>query len=589
MCLHVDAQVNRHSYSSPDKISYRHLSWKANIDFEKKEIRAQASFHLLHHSAAEEIILDVKGLVIDEVNVDGISTPWQVEHKDPILGSALRIPLSAQSKELKVAYHTTSESDALLWVEGDLPFLFTQSQAILARTWIPCQDLPAVRFTYDAEVTVPAHLLPLMSARNPKQLKESREATSTYHFDQPKPIPSYLMALAVGNIEYRAISPRAGVYATPQLITEATEELSDLEKMIAAAEGLYGPYQWEQFDVLILPPAFPFGGMENPMLTFATPTILAGDKSLVSLIAHELAHSWSGNLVTNETWNDFWLNEGFTVYFELRIMEALYGKEVSEMLAALNIQDLYHTIAELHPNDTRLKLELDGRDPDDGMNDIAYNKGYWLLRTIEERVGRVKFDRFLKKYFTEHAFQVMNTERFIEILHRELLDPGNAKYIGVNQWVYQPNIPDNAYPIVSQRIVEVDKLVVLYNNDSLSNNQIPWKNWTYQEQYRFLTNVKFHSLDQFHAWDAFHHVSKTKNKEILFAWILKSIEMNDQSQHAQDVLTQFLGEVGRRKFIAPLYKKLVHEGRSDEAKNYLERYKGVYHSVTRQTVMDFWK
>jgi aminopeptidase N len=589
MCLHVQAQVHNHSFSEPSKVTYGHLSWKADVDFKHQQIIASATYQLVHKAASDYLILDIKGLNVQTVEVDGQSVPWQIEEKDPILGSALRIPISSTSKEVVVKYNTTEKSDALLWVEGEHPFLFTQSQAILARTWIPCQDLPAVRFTYDATVTVPASLLPLMSARNPKVLKQENNATITYSFEQPKPIPSYLLALAVGNIEYRAISQRAGVYATPQLIAEATEELSDLEKMITAAEGLYGPYQWEQFDVLILPPAFPFGGMENPMLTFATPTILAGDKSLVSLIAHELAHSWSGNLVTNETWNDFWLNEGFTVYFELRIMEALYGKEISEMLAALNIQDLYHTIAELHPNDTHLKLDLDGRDPDDGMNDIAYNKGYWLLRTIEERVGRVKFDRFLKKYFTEHAFQVMNTERFIEILHRELLDPGNAQYIGVNQWVYQPKIPQNAYPIVSERIVKVDELVALYNNDSLSNDQIPWKKWTYQEQYRFLTNVKFKSLEQFHSWDQFHQVSSTKNKEILFAWILKSIEMNDQSAHAQKVLTSFLGEVGRRKFIAPLYKKLIHEGRSNEAKDYLEKFKGVYHAVTRQTVMDFWK
>ena len=589
MCIHVKAQVSNHSFSEPSKVTYSHLSWKAEVDFKLQQITAIAAYRLVQKAASDHLILDVKGLNIQLVEVDGVSVPWQVEEKDPILGSALHIPVSSTSKEVVVKYNTTEKSDALLWVEGEYPFLFTQSQAILARTWIPCQDLPAVRFTYDATVTVPAQLLPLMSARNPKMLKQENNATITYSFEQPKPIPSYLMALAVGNIVYSPISERAGVYATPQMIQEAAEELSDLEKMIAAAEALYGPYQWERFDVLILPPAFPFGGMENPMLTFATPTILAGDKSLVSLIAHELAHSWSGNLVTNETWNDFWLNEGFTVYFELRIMESLYGKEISEMLAALNIQDLYHTIAELHPNDTRLKLDLDGRDPDDGMNDIAYNKGYWLLRTIEERVGRVKFDRFLKKYFTEHAFQVMNTERFIEILHRELLDPGNANYIGGKRWVYEPNIPDNAYPIVSDRIVKVDEMVSNYNSGVISNGDIPWKSWTYQEQYRFLTNVKFASLEQFHDWDKSHRVSSTRNKEILFAWILKSIEMNDQSQHAQQVLTQFLGEVGRRKFIAPLYKKLIHEGRSNEAKNYLDLYKGVYHSVTRQTVLDFWK
>jgi len=588
MCLHVDAQVNRHSYSSPDKISYRHLSWKANIDFEKKEIRAQASFHLLHHSAAEEIVLDVKGLVIDQVNVDGVSTPWQVEHQDPILGSALRIPLNAQSKELKVAYHTTNESDALLWVEGDLPFLFTQSQAILARTWIPCQDLPAVRFTYDAEVTVPAHLLPLMSARNPKQLKESREATSTYHFEQPKPIPSYLMALAVGNIEYRAISPRAGVYATPQLITEATEELSDLEKMIAAAEGLYGPYQWEQFDVLILPPAFPFGGMENPMLTFATPTILAGDKSLVSLIAHELAHSWSGNLVTNETWDDFWLNEGFTVYFEQRIMEAVYGAERAEMLAQLARQDLDATVAELDPRDTHLKLALENRNPDDGMNDIAYNKGYFFLRLIEQTVGREKFDLFLKNYFTSHAFQVMDTESFLTYLKENLINEELEKQIDIQAWVYGPGLPSNIPSVNSKKLDEVDAIRSMWETGKPAEDIIPWNDWSYQERYRFISNFSSAvTLNMMTSFDSRYKVTQIGNNEVLFAWLEQSILHKYTPAYGR--LEEFLTHVGRRKFVAPLFEAMVKTGQVDLAKKIYTKARPTYHAVTVSTIDEMLK
>ena len=325
------------------------------------------------------------------------------------------------------------------------------------------------------------------------------------------------------------------------------------------------------------------------MLTFATPTILAGDKSLVSLIAHELAHSWSGNLVTNETWNDFWLNEGFTVYFEFRIMEELYGYEVSEMLAALAVQDLYSTIEELHPDDTRLKLKLDERDPDDGMNDIAYNKGYWFLRTIEERVGRDKFDRFLKNYFTQHAFKVMNTERFIEIIRTQLLDPGNYRYIGPDQWIYEAGVPKNAYPIVSERIEKVDQWVEAYRLDAGMMKNMPWKEWMYQEQYRFLTKVKFKSLEDLKAFDAQWKVSSTGNKEILFAWILQTIEIGDRSKESTQVLTQFLSTVGRRKFISPLYKSLKVHGRQPEAVKYMEQYEKTYHAVTRQTVWGFLK
>ncbi|MBL0317256.1 MAG: hypothetical protein IPP69_16430 [Flavobacteriales bacterium] len=300
---------------------------------------------------------------------------------------------------VEIDYKTSPDAEALLWVEGEKPFLFTQSQAILARTWVPCQDSPGVRITYNADVTVPSDLMALMSAENPQQ----KSSDGKYHFKMDQPIPSYLMALAVGDVVFREIGPRTGVYAIPSLADAAANEFSDMQKMVDEAEKLYGSYVWGRYDLLILPPAFPFGGMENPKLTFATPTIIAGDKSLVSLVAHELAHSWSGNLVTNSTWDDFWLNEGFTVYFEQRIMEAVYGRERSEMLATLSRQDLDATIADIstseHPEDSKLKLALEGRSPDDGMTDIAYNKGYFFLRLIEETVGRERFDKFLKVFY----------------------------------------------------------------------------------------------------------------------------------------------------------------------------------------------
>src|SRR5690606_1977052 len=300
------------------------------------------------------------------------------------------------------------------------PILFTQSQAILARSWIPCQDSPGVRFTYDANVTVPKDLLALMSASNP----QAKNATGEYHFTMKQPIPSYLLALAVGDIGFKAISDRSGVYAEQPVVEKAAWEFADLEKMIAGAEALYGPYRWERYDVLVLPPSFPFGGMENPRLTFATPTILAGDRSLVALVAHELAHSWSGNLVTNANWNDFWPNEGFTVYFEQRIMEAVYGREYSEMLASLSYEGVVDEVNDFmgsKPEATKLALQLEGQNPDDGMNSIAYDKGYLFLRLLEETVGRQPFDAFLKDYFNTYQFGVMTTERFDSLLHADLL------------------------------------------------------------------------------------------------------------------------------------------------------------------------
>ena len=284
-----------------------------------------------------------------------------------------------------------------------------------------------------------------MSAENPTAVN----AEAVYSFAMPHPVPSYLLALAVGELEFRPLggSPRAGVYAEPPVVEKAAAEFADTEKMIAAAEALYGPYRWGRYDLLVLPPSFPFGGMENPRLTFATPTIIAGDRSLVSLVAHELAHSWSGNLVTNATWNDFWLNEGFTTYFEMRIMEAVYGREHSEMLAALAHQDLADAVAEAGATspDTHLRLNLAGRNPDEGVTSIPYDKGYFFLRLIEETVGREAWDAFLRGYFDTFAFQSMDTDGFLAYLREKLLAgrPGVEEKLQIAAWVDGPGIPAN--------------------------------------------------------------------------------------------------------------------------------------------------
>ena len=346
------------------------------------------------------------------------------------------------------------------------PFLFTQSEAILARSWVPCQDSPSIRFTYDAEVTVPANLLALMSASNPRE----KNTTGIYQFAMRQPIPSYLLALSVGDIKFHEISQRSGIYAEPSLVDTAAWEFADLEKMIAGAEALYGKYRWDQYDVIVLPPSFPFGGMENPRLTFATPTILAGDRSLTSLIAHELAHSWSGNLVTNATWDDFWLNEGFTVYFEHRIMEKLYGRDYSEMLALLALQDLHETVDDMKAKnlygDTKLKLNLVGRNPDEGVTDIAYDKGYFFLRSIEEQHGRDKFDGFVKDYFNENAFKAMDTDGFIAYLKNYY----QTKYSitiedsFLNAWIFTEGLPANCPKPVSTRFEKVDDFSQQWKN-----------------------------------------------------------------------------------------------------------------------------
>jgi aminopeptidase N len=570
-----------HSFSHPNDVRVKHLSWNANVDFATKTIQASATYDIEHLSDTNRIVFDMKGLKIQKVLIDGKPTIFEIGEEREFLGSPLSVEIDSTTKQVTIDYSTPAGAEALLWVEGEKPFLFTQSQAILARTWLPCQDSPGLRITYDAKVTVPKDLMALMSAENPTTLSKD----GVYSFKMEQPIPTYLMALAVGDIRFKAIGDRTGVYAIPSVIDAAAYEFEDMQKMLLAAENLYGEYVWGRYDVLVLPAAFPFGGMENPRITFATPTIIAGDKSLVSLIAHELAHSWSGNLVTNSTWNDFWLNEGFTVYFEERIMEAVYGREYSEMLAQLSRKELDATITEIgavNQKDTWLKLELEGRNPDDAMTDIAYNKGYFFLRLCEETIGREKWDVFLKKYFTEHAFQVMDTEQFLEYFKKNLASENIEQKININDWVYAPGIPANIPLVKSDKMEKVKATAVDWSSRKKKTSQISWSEWSYQEKVYFLNEIEVENIDRMKELDKAFSISNTNNNEVLFSWLMRAVKIKYTASYPR--LEEFLTTVGRRKFVAPLYEELVATEQIPLAKDIYAKARPSYHSVTTETI-----
>ena len=584
--LNMKRATDHHSYSKPEEAVVTHLEWDANVDFETRIINATANYLIKTSEDAKRILFDIRELDILSVRVDGIETSFEIGDEQAFIGSPLSIPLSPSSKRVSIAYNTQPGADAFLWVEGSEnsnPFLFTQSQAILARTWIPCQDSPGVRFTYSAQVQVPKDLMALMSAVNPTE----KSADGVYTFVMDQPIPSYLLALAVGDVEFRSVGEHTGVYATPDLIDAAEYEFGEMEDLLVAAEGLYGKYAWERYDLLVLPAAFPFGGMENPRLTFATPTIIAGDRSLVSLVAHELAHSWSGNLVTNSTWDDFWLNEGFTVYFEQRIMEAVYGRDISEMLATLSYRGLVDEVSEimdLNPDDTHLRLHLKGRNPDDGMTAIAYDKGYLFLRMIEENVGREKFDDFLSTYFKKHAFTVMDTDNFIEYIERVLLsDEETRNAVNLTAWIDGAGLPDNCPDVYSERIEKVDNAVAKWAEGGLNTSDIPWSEWLYQERYRFLKSIPASvTVEKLDELNVTFKVSGTGNNEVLFAWLEQSILKQHTASYPR--LESFLINVGRRKFLTPLYKALLETGQTQMAKDIYEKARPNYHSVSTGTM-----
>lgn len=577
-----------HTQSNADSIRLSHLDLDIQVDFDKKQISGKAAWDISNPGQLQVLKLDTYDLTIDSVLADGHRADFQLAAPVEHLGSRLNIPIDAHTSRVTIFYKTGTDARALQWLtpaqtmDKKHPFLYTQSESIYARSWIPAPDGPGIRFTYTARVTVPKGLLALMSAENPQQVNDS----GVYHFKMDTPVPAYLMALAVGDIRFRSIDDRTGVYAEPNMIDKAAYELADMGKMVHTAEALYGPYRWGRYDVLVLPPGFPIGGMENPRLTFATPTIIAGDRSLVNLIAHELAHSWSGNLVTNKTWNDFWLNEGFTVYFERRISEAMNGKSYADMLWELGYQDLETAVNDLGKDskDTHLKLDLTGRDPDDGLTDIAYEKGALFLKLIENNVGRERFDAFLKKYFDDHAFKTISTEEFLDYLNAHLIkgDKELEQKLNINAWVYGPGIPANAPRADMERFNKVNAEREKFLHGTAPSALLT-KGWTTHEWLHFLrkmprplTEQQMASLD-----DAFHF-TQTGNSEIADLWFIMSLAANYTPAYAN--MEKFLSTVGRRKFIEPLYEEMMQTGKQEMAKKLYTQYRRNYHPLAQMTL-----
>jgi leukotriene-A4 hydrolase len=595
LLLALAGAADPHSLGNPEVVRPTHLSLDLDLRFAEKSIRGRCDLTLAYpsgRSAARELDLDTRGLAIDAVTDarTGRTLAHRLDAAVPLLGQRLRITLPLpRPRVVRVSYHTAPDATALQWLEprqttsGAMPFLFTQSETIHARTWIPTVDSPGVRTTYDATVHVPPGMVAVMSAES----VAANPARGLFRFRMPQAIPSYLIALAAGEVVFRPLSPRTGVYAEPAVVERAAREFVDVEKMMKAAEALYGPYRWGRWDTVVLPPSFPFGGMENPRLTFATPTIIAGDRSLVNVLAHELAHSWSGNLVTNATWNDFWLNEGFTRYFESRIVEALYGPEVADMQMLLGQRSLRAEVEQLskeHPDDTRLHLDMAGRDPDDATNSIAYEKGANLLRMLEKRFGRERFDLFLNRYFAAHAFQSVTTATFVDFLKADLFkgDADAWRAAGVSDWIDGRGIPATM-DVPRSAAFERTKAAAEAFTASGAMDAVH-ADWTTPEWLDFLANLpKDLSVAQMTALDDRFHLTQSGNSEILFGWLRHAIRSNYEPAYAR--LEEFLTHQGRMKFVRPLFGAMQeNEKTRDLARRIYEKARPTYHPLAVQSV-----
>ncbi|MGI4843933.1 MAG: M1 family metallopeptidase [Janthinobacterium lividum] len=583
------------SYAKYDQVKTTALHLDLKADFARKTLAGYADLTLNWvDKSANTLDLDTRELKISKIEAQDAKGAWKpvkytLDKLDAEKGQALHIALPGQPGKVRIHYQTAPTAPALQWLtpkqtmSGKYPFMFSQSQPIAARSFVPIQDTPAVRFTYTARIQAPEGMRVVMSADNdPKATGKGG-----WKFTMPQPVPSYLIAIGIGELEARTLGPRTGVYAEPMRIKAAEYELADTEKMVAAAESLYGPYRWGRYDMLVLPPSFPIGGMENPRLTFLTPTMIAGDRSLVDLVSHELAHSWSGNLVTNASWKHWWLNEGFTTYVTTRILEKMYGEEVATMNLQLEQEEALDSLEDI----PKAKQALVTRDPDTSSEHytdegLAYPKGAWFLRTLEQRAGRAAFDTFLRSWFDQHAFQSVTTDQFVAFLRANLLakNPKIMSDAELDEWLYGPGIPASATKAVSTRLAKLNDTTARWLKGDIKTAQLPAKDWSAAEWMKFLNDIdnkadaaKLEELDKAYG------LAKTGNNEVAFRFYRAAVHAGYRGIRPN--LEAFLMSVGRQKFVVPLYGALRA---SAEDRAWAERvYKAArerYHPETQGSV-----
>jgi aminopeptidase N len=561
------------SFANVTAFVTRHLTLDLQADFDASRLRGTATLDLERRDPlASELVLDTRDLDIAGVDVSDGSrewTPaaWRLATGSPALGTPLHVTMPAGARRVRLSYASSPAARGLQWLAPAQtggkrhPFLFSQAEAIQARSFIPLQDTPGVRLTYDATLRVPAGLTAVMAAESLPD--PTAAAAGVFRFRMPQAVPSYLIALAAGDLRFRALGPRTGVWAEPSMVDAAAHEFADTERMLAAAEALFGPYRWGRYDLLVLPPSFPFGGMENPRLTFATPTVIVGDKSLVALVAHELAHSWSGNLTTNATWRDFWLNEGFTVYVERRILEFLYGRPRADMEAVIGLADLAQARQTLDvPGDRTLLPDLTGRDPDDAFSSVPYEQGALLLTFLESRVGRAALDPFIRSWFDRHAFQSVTTADFLAFLQTHLLaaHPGAVTDEEIETFLHSETVPPFAVLPKSDALTRVeaarDAWLARPPAEGLPALASAAAGWSTHEWVHFLESLPDTTgTDRLAALDRQFHLTDARNPEIAHVWFRRAIACRYEA--AYPALERYLLAIGRRKLIVPLYRDLA--------------------------------
>jgi leukotriene-A4 hydrolase len=579
----IQSGLDYHSFANIEQFSVTRLELDLRVDSAARVLRGVVALQVKRlDPGATQLILDTRDLTVTEVSEKAqgvlgatsktettwVGRPFHFERKDPILGQALviELPPSKKSTEfIRIDYETSPTAPGLQWVAANetagrrQPFLFTQSEPIGTRSWIPLQDTPQVRVTYTATIHTSSDVLAVMSAKSDAGgTDRSVKRNGEYAFIMPDAVPPHSIALAVGDLAFKATGPRTGVYADRSVIKAAAVEFADAESMIETAEKLLGPYRWDRYDVLVMPPSFPAGGMGNPRLAFVTPTVIVGDKSLVSVIARELGSSWSGNLVTNATWRDLWLNEGFSDYLESRIMNAVYGEGREMMERVLGLRSLREEFATLTPKDQWLAVDLRDRDPEEAFSSVPDEKGRLFLTFLDARFGRERFDAFLRGYFDHFSFKSVTSEQFVSYLQENLLDrfPGIVTRDQVMAWTFGPGIPPDAVLPSTDAFAGVDAARTAWAGGKVAAKKLESRGWVAQQWVYFLdgmppqlTTAQVAELDQAFGF------ARSANAEIAQSWFVLAIR--HQYQPSDVRLEQYLKTIGRRKLIAPMYREMM--------------------------------
>lgn len=580
------ARTDPHSYFDDSQPRVRHWRLRLRADFDRKVLDGEVALEFAG-PAVGALDLDTKGLTIKRAaGGNGAALPYELGPEEPILGRRLRLILPSGTRTASVFYETSPEASGLQWLAPEQtagkakPFLFSQCQAIHARSVVPCQDSAAARVTYEAEVTVPEGLTAVMSA-GPKGDAAAGPGLKTFKFKMPQPIPSYLFALAVGELEGRDLSKRSRVWAEPATVEKAAWEFAEVESIIAKAESLFGSYDWDRFDMLVLPPSFPYGGMENPRMTFLTPTLLAGDRSLVDVVAHELAHSWTGNLVTNATAEHFWLNEGFTVWAERRILKAMRGEEAASLSWAIGQKDLEEALERFKdkPELTLLRTKLAGVDPDDAFSGVPYEKGSRFVVALERAAGEKEFDRFVKAYMKRFRFQSLTTEQFCAFVEETF--PGLLAKADADSWLNKPGLPEGAPRFTSKRLDELEALAAAWKDGKRPDPE-QVKKWPATELLVYLQRLPRELNRKDCAWlDENLALTGRGNHEILVQWLC--LAAGSGYEPVFDRVRLLLTTVGRMKYVRPLYQALgkTPAGRA-LAREVFASASPLYHALTRR-------